>query len=638
MRNLLVYGLFIVWGVSSCSQNDRLEYALRFAGDNRAELETVLEHYKDSGLKYNAACFLIENMPHCFAYVGWQLDSVKWAMATIDSIGLIQPDLIKKWGNVGYRRFQKVYDAHVITADYLQKNIDAAFEAWRSRPWNKELSFEDFCELLLPYRIEDEPLGEWRDAYHQRYAYILDSLNTSDIIEAADVVGLRMKEHFRYSWDFAIPHQEASALLKHPMGNCRDACDFFVYAMRALGIPATVDYYAYSPESRKSHTWNVVRDTTGKYVPCLFADGRIKRDTFETDHRKMGKVFRKTYARQPEPYKGICNDKRIPRFFQDMYRKDVSCNYFENTLAVDFGSTPSGQYGYLGTFHPNGWVGIAVSKVKDGEAIFHDMEPGCVYAPLVYENNKYKSVNYPFLIEGNERKEFVPDLNRCEKVELFRKAVLYKWSKVRMADMVGSRFDFSDTRNFRESSYCYEVADTLKSNYNMIPLATLVTCRYVRMMPAPGKHVELAELQCYDSRDSLLIPAEVDAAPETYVMRILDYAFDGDPLTFYKTDSIDVPVIVDFGKRVRIDRFLFMPRNDDNFIRVGDVYELFYHGGSKGWISLGCKVAATTCLEYDNVPANALLHLRNRTRGEEEHIFYMKNGKQEFISELGETV
>ena len=37
--------------------------ALELAGDNRAELEKVLTHYKDDSLKLEAACFLIRNMP-----------------------------------------------------------------------------------------------------------------------------------------------------------------------------------------------------------------------------------------------------------------------------------------------------------------------------------------------------------------------------------------------------------------------------------------------------------------------------------------------------------------------------------------------------------------------------------------------
>ena len=49
-----------------------------------------------------------------------------------------------------------------------------------------------------------------------------------------------------------------------------------------------------------------------------------------------------------------------------------------------------------------------------------------------------------------------------------------------------------------------------------------------------------------------------------------------------------------------------MPRNDDNFVRIGDVYELFYHGGKDGWISLGQKKATDTFLVYDNMPRGAL--------------------------------
>lgn len=44
-----------------------MERALREAGDNRMELEKVLAYYRDDTLKYQAACFLIENMPDQYA-------------------------------------------------------------------------------------------------------------------------------------------------------------------------------------------------------------------------------------------------------------------------------------------------------------------------------------------------------------------------------------------------------------------------------------------------------------------------------------------------------------------------------------------------------------------------------------------
>ena len=58
--------------VCSCSRSP-LEQALRYAGDNRPELEAVLEHYTTvdaDSEKLAAARFLIENMPAHKSYRG----------------------------------------------------------------------------------------------------------------------------------------------------------------------------------------------------------------------------------------------------------------------------------------------------------------------------------------------------------------------------------------------------------------------------------------------------------------------------------------------------------------------------------------------------------------------------------------
>ncbi|MDR2131620.1 MAG: hypothetical protein LBP56_10750, partial [Odoribacteraceae bacterium] len=54
------------------------------------------------------------------------------------------------------------------------------------------------------------------------------------------------------------------------------------------------------------------------------------------------------------------------------------------------------------------------------------------------------------------------------------------------------------------------------------------------------------------------------------------------------------------------------------------------HAGEAGWISLGKQKADKQFLEYENVPADALLWLQNHSRGEEEQVFYMENGRQIF--------
>ena len=56
-------------------------------------------------------------------------------------------------------------------------------------------------------------------------------------------------------------------------------------------------------------------------------------------------------------------------------------------------------------------------------------------------------------------------------------------------------------------------------------------------------------------------------------------------------------------------------------------YELFYWD-MNGWVSLGQQQAEDLTLTFDKVPDNALLILRNWTRGRDERIFIYENDRQ----------
>ncbi len=56
----------------------------------------------------------------------------------------------------------------------------------------------------------------------------------------------------------------------------------------------------------------------------------------------------------------------------------------------------------------------------------------------------------------------------------------------------------------------------------------------------------------------------------------------------------------------------------------------FYIEIEMGWVSLGTKISNDYFLNYDNVPSGALYWLKNHTRGIEERIFTIENGKQIF--------
>ena len=638
MKKILIGGLMLCL-LAACSGNKRLEQALRFAGENRGELERVLEFYKYDDEKYAAACFLIENMPHYYAYRGEAVDSVKRTLLKFKKEMRALPEDDNYWKNFNFEETEKVYDSKVITAEYLINNIERAFRVWKKRPWNKNVSFDEFCELILPNRIQNEPLDDWRKKYEDKYAYLLDSIYTgSDVITATDTVAHALrKEGFTYCWKYRFPHLGASFLIEHRVGMCADACDFGLYVYRALGIPIATDMYVYSSETRKGHTWNVVRDTTGKYVGFWFTEQDAIRDSVYSDLRKSGKASRQCFGSRWEKLQNIWEDKRIPSFFKDLYRKDVSADYYRDTLQMTVAGKDYNKYAFLGVFNPHGWIGIDMAEIKDDKAIFPHVESNVIYVPMSYNEGRYTVTDYPFYFDGKKNILYTPDLSQRDTVRLLRKNPLFSWQRDWLGNTAGCRIEFADTKDFRQVKYSCRTEDTLRIAYNAIKLAAPVKFRYMRIRAEKEKFLEVAELTCLNN-GKRLEPQTVGGTKPDNISRTWGEAFDGNPLTFYSSLEQGATLIVDYGKPTTVDSLLFMPRNDDNFIRIGDEYELFYHGGKMGWVSLGRKTATEPWLIYNNMPKGALFHLHCLTRGEEEQAFHVENGVQVFVSNQAEPV
>jgi len=158
--------------------------------------------------------------------------------------------------------------------------------------------------------------------------------------------------------------------------------------------------------------------------------------------------------------------------------------------------------------------------------------------------------------------------------------------------------------------------------------------RYVQYSAASNIRTEIAELSFQYNGTPIEALGVEGYLPENE-LRQAENIIDGDPLSYFRSLQEGASIIVDFGKEISFNEIVYMPKNDDNFIRIGDVYELFYHNGKQGWVSLGRKTAIDTFLVYDNMPKGALFYLHDITRGKEEQVFHIKNGKQFFISNVG---
>ena len=171
-RRLFVYLLFVSI-LTSCYNSAKVTFPVLedVLNDNPA-LKTVLEKYQSDSLKYQAAVFLIENLPFHYSYEGDALNDY-YKLYELHGKGTMYPEavldsVLSAYGSFRLNELKRISDIN-IDPDYLIENIEWAFKVWQEQPWGKNVSFSNFCEFILPYRVGDEKLESWREKIYNQY-------------------------------------------------------------------------------------------------------------------------------------------------------------------------------------------------------------------------------------------------------------------------------------------------------------------------------------------------------------------------------------------------------------------------------------------------------------------------------------
>ncbi|RME19945.1 MAG: transglutaminase domain-containing protein, partial [Candidatus Zixiibacteriota bacterium] len=367
------------------------------AGDNRPQLEQVIEHYRRSGdtLKLKAAYFLIGNLKDK-SYVTYRLFDTSGATVSLDV--LAYPDykalthavdsIERERGELDYEHTGETDDAKVITADYLIHNIDAAFTAWREKPWARGLTFDEFCNYVLPYRGSNEPLENWRDTFLTRYADLTAELGDSaDPIAVAARINDDIKSWFTFDprYYYHPTDQGIKEMFASGKGRCEDMTNLAIYAMRANGLAVTSDYTPYWANSGNNHAWNAIVTPDGKVVPFMGCEANPG-----TYHlwNKLAKVYRKTFAQQPttlamQPHK----QDSLPRFLGGDSYLDVTADYVPTvdvTITLKKSVPDSVDIAYICVFNSGHWRPIDWGRIEGNQATFHNIGTDIMYLPALY--------------------------------------------------------------------------------------------------------------------------------------------------------------------------------------------------------------------------------------------------------------
>ena len=643
--------ILVIFFLYSCSgENKYLREALKAAGENRTELEAVLDHYKyddKDPLKLKAAEYLISNMPGHYSYADTARINEFYRIA-IDLLGTgPNPDWQRDTtSKISIRDFpdllyspKTIPDVKIMKADYLISNIDHAFKEWKGRPWSSHLTFDEFCRWILPYKaIELQTLDNWREILSAYYCDSISKVPADDrqrntIWGAIEIVRNEIQQDqyrigHRVIWDGPeiIPLRNAEAWTKMTYGNCIEYVTMGISVYRSLGLPAAVDAVPIWGRNRAGHCWYVFPSDNGietqSQEEMIFPAGMQF-----YPYERLPKVFRMSYAIDRNIEKYNKKAKYVRKF--DLCRQDVTDHYCR-TSDIDIELFPNvrlkDRYVYIamfGVLSENQWEVLDIGKVRHGKAHFDKMGRDIQYIVLGYKGQSLVPVSYPFILEKNGSIRYIVcDESNLRSVTLKRKY----YQSFNVVDMrrrlLCGKIQCSNRADFKDALTLFTIETTdipdkifIESNGNY---------RYWRYLSPDGSWGSVAEVAFFDENKNKMSGrgiANAEAGQDA-----IDRAYDGDWLTNFEINQPDGNWVgMDFGEPSCVKYVRIVPRSDDNDIHPGQEYELCYLNSKSRWKSLGCKVADDNYLQFDSVPNNCLLWLINHTCGLDERPFIYYN-------------
>lgn len=350
MKQTTVYILLLL--LTACQSKDRLDMALEYAGDNRKELEKVLEHYRGDEMKYRAARFLIENM---VGHTGHDSTDVRKFQPFYDRHVAIskkynwerpaewQQEIDSIWKESGQSLFfpKSRKDVQTMRADRLIQEIDRSFKAWQENAYTRNAPFEDFCRYILPYRYaEGVCIDNSRDVFYQRHAHLFSDAG-KDFRQVIDSLHERSSDLMHNNWAAAsMPIYNAATFEYVKRGSCDDKAWYNCLQLSALGMATAIDFVPEWGNRSGGHSWNcvIVNGETHPFEPFWDADRWKYKRIYNNEgfdllwgRFRLPKVYRHTFEYYLDgPFADPEVDRQdIPPLFRNPFMKDVSEAYFQ---------------------------------------------------------------------------------------------------------------------------------------------------------------------------------------------------------------------------------------------------------------------------------------------------------------------
>jgi len=204
-------------GLPACESSDwpdAVERTLDAAGDNRGELEAAMQQVppqQAQGLQ-----FLIVNMPE--------------------------------------------RDAQTLSAEFLLRNVDLAYQAKAAAPWGDQIPEHVFLNGILPYASINESRDDWRQKFRERFLPIVRNARTPSEAAARLNQTIFPQLNVKYSTKRRRADQGPFESIQSGLASCTGLSILLIDACRAVGIPARFVGTPLWSDGSGNHSWVEIWD------------------------------------------------------------------------------------------------------------------------------------------------------------------------------------------------------------------------------------------------------------------------------------------------------------------------------------------------------------------------------------------
>lgn len=142
-------------------------------------------------------------------------------------------------------------DAIDYSEDYFLKNIQTSFKAKKEMPWGKRVPEREFKHFVLPIRVNNENLDDFRMAYYEE---LRDRVKDLSMYDAVLEVNHWCHEKVNYKGSDSRT-SSPMATIKTSWGRCGEESTLLVSALRTVCIPARQVYVPRWAHCDDNHAW-----------------------------------------------------------------------------------------------------------------------------------------------------------------------------------------------------------------------------------------------------------------------------------------------------------------------------------------------------------------------------------------------